>query len=120
MPLKDRALPYLPADVQVAPLMVPVSPLPELSETVLPAPSLKEYALTSPAGVEEGWRVREVLWEVPLSDAVMVTDCEVVTVPVAAEKVAEVAPAATVTEAGVVSRALLSEIATAVPPAGEA
>src|SRR5579885_214889 len=62
--------------------MVPVSPLPELSETVLPAPSLKEYALTSPAGGEEGWRVREVLWAVPLSDAEMVTDCEVVTVQV--------------------------------------
>ena len=41
-------------------------------------------------------------------------------VPAVAEKLAEVAPAATVTEAGVVSKVLLSETVTEVPPLGAA
>jgi len=43
-----------------------------------------------------------------------------VTVPAAAVKVAELAPAAAVTEAGTVSRDSLSENATASPPVGAA
>src|SRR3989442_9893484 len=43
-PLKESALPYLPVAVQVAPLSVPVCPLPVASAVVVPAPSLKPYA----------------------------------------------------------------------------
>src|SRR5262245_17662765 len=48
LPLNTSALPNLPDVVQVAPLMVPLFPLPERSVTLVPAPSLKLYAATSP------------------------------------------------------------------------
>src|SRR5258706_9995830 len=48
VPLNTSALPNLPDVVQVAPLIVPVLPLPEISATVVPAPSLKVYAATKP------------------------------------------------------------------------
>src|SRR5690348_11207213 len=48
VPLKDRASPYLPAVDQVALLIVPLLPLPDLSVTVVPVPSSKAYAATSP------------------------------------------------------------------------
>src|SRR5579872_2082746 len=51
VPLKTRALPYLPVAVQVAFEIVPVLPLPEASVTVVPEPSSKEYAPTSPVMV---------------------------------------------------------------------
>jgi hypothetical protein len=54
----------------------------------------------------------------PLTEAVMVALWEDDTVPAVAVKVAVVAAAATVTEAGIVRTVLLSERATAVPPAG--
>jgi hypothetical protein len=41
LPLKLKALPYLPEVVQVAPLMVPLFPLPDTSLTTVPLPSLK-------------------------------------------------------------------------------
>src|SRR4051812_30005905 len=41
VPLKDRALPNLPAVLQVAAVIVPVFPLPEASATVVPVPSSK-------------------------------------------------------------------------------
>jgi hypothetical protein len=47
-PLKSNALPYLPEGVHVAPLIVPVFPLPDASATVVPVPSLKLYAATNP------------------------------------------------------------------------
>src|SRR5262249_42234895 len=47
-PLNVRAWPYFPARVQVAPDTVPVLPLPDLSFRVVPVPSLKLYAATSP------------------------------------------------------------------------
>ena len=40
-PLNHRALPYLPAVVQVAPETAPVLPCPEASAAVVPTPSLK-------------------------------------------------------------------------------
>ena len=46
-PLNVRAFPYFPEVVQVALAIVPVFPLPDESETVVPEPSLKEYAATS-------------------------------------------------------------------------
>ena len=58
--------------------------------------------------------VRELLPNV----AVIVADCVVAIVPAVTPKVAELAPAAIVTEAGVVSRVLLSESDTTAPPLG--
>ena len=40
VPLKDRAPPNFPPVLQVAPVIVPVLPLPETSLTVVPLPSL--------------------------------------------------------------------------------
>jgi hypothetical protein len=48
LPLKTSAFPYFPAVVQVAFAIVPVFPFPEESATVVPVPSLNEYAATSP------------------------------------------------------------------------
>jgi hypothetical protein len=56
----------------------------------------------------------------PLALAVTVPVELLEIVPAVAEKVAVVAPAATVTEAGAVSSALLDEMATRTPPAGAA
>src|SRR5262252_8572703 len=50
LPLKDKALPYLPEVVHVAPLMVPLFPLPDWSFTTVPLPSLNPYAATRPGG----------------------------------------------------------------------
>src|SRR5688572_863233 len=49
LPLKLSALPKRPCVLQLAPLIVPVLPLPEASLTVVPAPALNPYASTSPA-----------------------------------------------------------------------
>ena len=46
-PSNDSALPYLPLVVQVAPEIVPVFPLPEVSASVEPVPASKLYAATS-------------------------------------------------------------------------
>src|SRR5258705_10716954 len=46
LPSNDRALPYLPAAVQVAPINPPVLPVPEASVALVPLPSLNEYAAT--------------------------------------------------------------------------
>ncbi len=54
------------------------------------------------------------------SVAVTVTVCDDGIVPAVAEKVAVLAPAATVTEAGTVSRVLLSDKVTETPPVGAA
>src|SRR6266542_3420106 len=48
VPLKLKALPYLPDAVQVAPLIVPLLPLPDTSVTTVPLPSLNPYAATKP------------------------------------------------------------------------
>src|SRR5438094_2945257 len=48
VPLKLKALPYLPDAVQVAPLIVPLLPLPDTSATTVPLPSLNPYAATKP------------------------------------------------------------------------
>jgi hypothetical protein len=60
------------------------------------------------------------VWEAPFSVAEMVADWGEVGLPAVALKVAEAAAAATVTEAGTVSKALLSDSATIVPPVGAA
>ena len=51
-PSKESAPPYLPAGSQVAPApdSVPSLPLPDESPTVVPVPSLKPHAPTSPGG----------------------------------------------------------------------
>ena len=48
VPLNTSAWPYLPAVVHVAFAMVPVFPVLDASETVVPVPSLNEYAATRP------------------------------------------------------------------------
>src|SRR3989454_3098485 len=48
VPLNTRALPNFPAVVHAAPRIVPVLLFPEESATVVPAPSAKPYAATSP------------------------------------------------------------------------
>jgi hypothetical protein len=58
--------------------------------------------------------------ETPFKEAVTVAVCAEGIVPAVTVKVPVVAPAATVAEAGVVSRALLSDTVTTVPPAGAA
>src|SRR5215813_9804878 len=56
VPLNDSALPYLPDVAQVAPVIVPVFPLPDASVTIVPDPSSNPYAATTPvvAAVEAG------------------------------------------------------------------
>ena len=63
-------------------------------------------------------RVTEVVAEDPLRVAVTTAEPLAVTVAAVAVKVAVVAPAATVTDAGVVTKVLLSERATRAPPVG--
>ena len=65
-------------------------------------------------------RPMEKVTEEPESDAVMTAVLLVVIVEAVAEKVAEVAPAATVTEAGTVNMPLLSDKETTAPPDGAA
>ncbi len=68
-----------------------------------------------------GWTVRETVFAVPLSEAVMVADCVLVEAPAVAEKLPEVAPAATVTEAGTENAELLELVSeTTEPPVGAA
>ena len=57
MPLNESALPFFPAVVHVAPTSDPVCPKPVASTVVLPLPSLKAYAATSPAGRVTGVNV---------------------------------------------------------------
>ncbi|MBL0160912.1 MAG: hypothetical protein IPP47_28080 [Bryobacterales bacterium] len=63
-------------------------------------------------------RVIEEVAEEPLRVAVTTAETSAVTVTAVAVKVAVAAPAATVTEAGVVTKVLLSERATMAPPVG--
>jgi hypothetical protein len=64
--------------------------------------------------------VTEAVFEAPLAVAVTTTGALVVTEPAVTVKTAEADPEATVTEAGVVRAALLSERVTRWPPAGAA
>jgi hypothetical protein len=70
-PLNESALPYLPAVDQAAVPIDPPFPLPDASATLVPPPSLNEYAATSPvdaagvvaeAVVEYGPRLRAASW----------------------------------------------------------
>jgi hypothetical protein len=70
------------------------------------------------SGVVAGVRVSTAVAECPLRAALIVTDVFAVTTPALAANVAVAAPAPTVTEAGVLRAALLSEIVTCEPPAG--
>jgi hypothetical protein len=49
VPLKVNAFPYLPEVVHVAPLIVPLFPLPDASFTTVPLPSSNPYAATRPS-----------------------------------------------------------------------
>lgn len=63
-------------------------------------------------------RLKETAWEEPFRLAVMLADCVPVIVPTVAVNVAELLFAATVTDAGTVRAALLSDKATTLPPVG--
>src|SRR6266550_3709610 len=52
VPLKLRALPNLPSVVHAAFPVLPVFPFPDVSATVVPTPSLNEYAAISSAIVD--------------------------------------------------------------------
>ena len=67
-----------------------------------------------------GETVTEAVAELPFNEAVSVTAVDAVTVPAVAVNVAVEAAAATVTEAGTVSAALLLDNATEDPPVGAA
>src|SRR6476619_7927731 len=53
VPLNDSAVPYFPAVVQVAFMIVPALPLPDESVTVVPVPASNEYAATSSGIVDD-------------------------------------------------------------------
>jgi hypothetical protein len=85
---------------------------------VLVAPNAKLVGLhCRDESARDGASVREAVMEVLPSVAVTTAVCVLVTVPAVALKVALVAPAAILTEAGIESRELLSPSATAVPVA---
>src|SRR5215217_6288646 len=52
VPLNDRALPYFPAVVQVAFVMVPLFPFPDVSARVVPVPASKLYVATRVLAVD--------------------------------------------------------------------
>jgi hypothetical protein len=54
VPLNESAPPKRPEALQVAPLIVPVLPLPDASAVVPPPPSLNPYAATSPVCAAAG------------------------------------------------------------------
>jgi len=74
----------------------------------------------SPVTVTGATRLIVALCELLPNVAFTVADCDVVKVPAVALNVAEVAPAATVTDAGTVNVVLLLVSVTALPPAGAA
>ena len=67
----------------------------------------------SEVSVAGATRLMDTVWEEPLRDAVRVADWSEETVPAVAVKVADVDPAATVTDDGTVNAALLLDIVTA-------
>ena len=80
------------------------------------APELMLVGLQARAETSVGaTMLKVVLWEALFRVAVMVALWFVVRTPAVAMKVAELAPAGTVTDAGIVSRALLSDSATVAP-----
>jgi hypothetical protein len=76
-----------------------------------------ETLLSAAAG---GFTVRPNVVLTPKYEAVRVTEVAEVTVPVVTEKVAEVAPCATVTEAGTMAAGFGLESDTTAPPEGAA
>lgn len=80
------------------------------------APELTLVGLQASADTRvEAARLTVVVWEEPFKVALTVALWLVVKAPAVAVKVAEVAPAGTVTDAGIVSRALLSDSVTVLP-----
>jgi hypothetical protein len=83
---------------------------------VADAPELTLVGLQASADTRvEATRLTVVVWEEPFKVALTVALWLVVKAPAVAVKVAEVAPAGTVTDAGIVSRALLSDSVTVLP-----
>lgn len=89
-------------------------------QEVVPPEVTEVGAQESVLGMESGVTVTEAVLEAPLLFAVTTTAVLEETAPAVARNKALVDPAATVTEAGTVSAALLSESATTRPPVGAA
>ncbi|MBN9662325.1 MAG: hypothetical protein J0H49_29270 [Acidobacteria bacterium] len=109
--LSERVTCWPPAGAATERVTVQVAELPEGREA-----GEHERVL----GMSGAVTVTEAVLEVPLAAAVMTTAVLEVTEAAVAEKEAEVAPAGTVTEAGMVRAALLSERVTNWPPVGAA
>jgi hypothetical protein len=109
--LSERVTTAPPAGAALLRVTVQVEEAPEVSEVGLQERLVGMVVVTKP---------REKVTEEPDREAVMMAVLSAVSVAAVAEKVAEVAPAATVTEAGTESAALLSERVTTAPPAGAA
>jgi len=108
--LDDSATDSPPVGAPLEIVTVPVVEVPPITELGFSTTELTVGPLTV---------IVDVCWE-PFADAVIVTDWLVATATVVAVKVAEVAPAATLTEAGTVTAALLDARATGSPPVGAA
>src|SRR3954447_7234873 len=91
-PSKLRPEPALPA-TRVASRSVPALPLPELSLTVVPAPSSKPYAATSPVGSTVTATGDEVVWLPELSVATALSVCVPAETARASQVIAYGAPA---------------------------
>ena len=92
---------------------------PSVTVPVLPAPPRTEVGFTVSAEIG-GSTATVIVFDDPLYVAVIVAAVAVATACVEIAKLALVAPAATVTEAGTPTMALLLASATAAPPAGAA
>ena len=88
---------------------------------VVEAPEFTLVGLHANADTRVGaTKLRGVVWDETLKEAVTVAVCVVVMVPRLAVKVAEVLLAGTVTDAGTVNAVLLLESPTVLPPDGAA
>ena len=99
---------------------VGAGPLKEKAQALVPGPVKAVGAHAKLVRVTGAFRVMVELAFPPLAAAVTVAVESLTMVPAVAVKVAVEAPAATVTETGAVSSALLDEMATRTPPAGAA
>lgn len=89
-----------------------------IEQTLVPGPVNVAGLHVRPLTVTLALRLRVELTAKPFAAAVIVAAPLVEIIPAVAEKLALLLPAGTMTDAGVVIKALLSEILTAVPPEG--
>ena len=103
-----------PAGAAPLRVTVPVTPAPPTTDAGLTVTDVSETDAAA------GFTVSAAVWETTPLVAVIVTAVTAVTVVVVTLNVAVVAPAATVTDTGIVAAALLDASVTTMPPAGAA